>query len=100
MAVAVQLDFHGTTIEQYDQINERIGLLPGGPASPQAAQIVQDFHGALVMVEGDKGVGSGFLCNMGGGTYAVTNAHVLADNAGIKFTNLDGAALVDEEPVK
>ena len=35
MAVAVQLDFHGTTIEQYDQINERIGLLPGGPASPQ-----------------------------------------------------------------
>jgi hypothetical protein len=35
VAVAVQLDFHGTTIEQYDQINERIGLLPGGPASPQ-----------------------------------------------------------------
>jgi hypothetical protein len=35
VAVAVQLDFHGATIEQYDQINERIGLLPGGPASAQ-----------------------------------------------------------------
>ncbi len=35
MAVAVQLDFRGTTIEKYDQINERIGLLPGGPAAPQ-----------------------------------------------------------------
>jgi hypothetical protein len=35
VAVAVQLDFHGATIELYDQINERIGLLPGGPASPQ-----------------------------------------------------------------
>lgn len=35
MAVAVQLDFRGATLEQYDQINERIGLLPGGPASPQ-----------------------------------------------------------------
>jgi hypothetical protein len=35
VAVAVQLDFHGATIEQYDQINERIGLLPGGPPSPQ-----------------------------------------------------------------
>jgi hypothetical protein len=35
MTVAVQLDFPGATIEQYDQINERIGLLPGGPASPQ-----------------------------------------------------------------
>jgi hypothetical protein len=33
MAVAVQLDFHDATIEQYDQINERIGLLPGGPAA-------------------------------------------------------------------
>ena len=35
MAVAVQLDFRGATLEQYDEINERIGLLPGGPASPQ-----------------------------------------------------------------
>jgi hypothetical protein len=34
MAVAVQLDFRGVTLEQYDQINERLGLLPGGPASP------------------------------------------------------------------
>ncbi len=34
MAVAVQLDFHHTTIELYDQINERIGILPGGPANP------------------------------------------------------------------
>jgi hypothetical protein len=34
VAVAVQLDFTGATLEQYDQINERIGLLPGGPASP------------------------------------------------------------------
>ena len=35
MAVAVQLDFRSVTLEQYDQINEIIGLLPGGPASPQ-----------------------------------------------------------------
>ena len=35
MAVAVQLDFQGATLEQYDQVNERVGLLPGGPASPQ-----------------------------------------------------------------
>jgi len=35
VAVAVQLDFQDATLEQYDQINERIGLLPGGPASPQ-----------------------------------------------------------------
>lgn len=33
MAVAVQLDFEGASLEVYDQINERIGLLPGGPPS-------------------------------------------------------------------
>ena len=32
MAVAVQLDFQGATLQQYDQINELIGSLPGGPA--------------------------------------------------------------------
>jgi hypothetical protein len=35
VVVAVQLDFHGATLEQYDEITERIGLLPGGPAVPQ-----------------------------------------------------------------
>lgn len=33
MAVAVQLDFLGATLDQYDEINEAIGRLPGGPAS-------------------------------------------------------------------
>jgi len=31
MVFAVQLDFEGATLEQYAEINERIGLLPGGP---------------------------------------------------------------------
>lgn len=36
MVVAVQLDFSGATLEQYDEMNERIGLLPGGPtAAPE-----------------------------------------------------------------
>jgi hypothetical protein len=33
MTVAVQLEFRGATLEQYDEINERMGLLPGGPAA-------------------------------------------------------------------
>ncbi|MGA2521529.1 MAG: hypothetical protein ABSG81_12015 [Acidimicrobiales bacterium] len=33
MAVGVQLDFLGATLEQYDAINEIIGRLPGGPAA-------------------------------------------------------------------
>lgn len=64
---------------------------PDAPVSARAAQIVQDYHTALVMVEGNKGVGSGFLCTMGGHNYVMTNAHVLADNYGVKLTSLDGA---------
>jgi S1-C subfamily serine protease len=67
-------------------------LAQTGPTSEQSAQIVQDFHSALMMVEGNKGVGSGFLCKIDNKSYIVTNAHVLADNSGVKLTNLDGTA--------
>jgi hypothetical protein len=36
MAVAVQLDFRGVTLEQYDEFSELTGYLPGGPAPPGA----------------------------------------------------------------
>jgi hypothetical protein len=35
MTVAVELDFRGATLEQYDEINERLGVLPGAPAQPR-----------------------------------------------------------------
>lgn len=31
MAIAVQVDYHGVTLELYDDIVETLGLLPGGP---------------------------------------------------------------------
>jgi len=48
MAVGVQFDFRGRTLEQYDQSMERVGLLPGGP--PPRGQI---FH---VAMKTDNGV--------------------------------------------
>ncbi len=47
MTVAVQLDFRGATIEQYDEINERIGSLPGGPAWHQEL-----FHWSTATADG------------------------------------------------
>ncbi|HEY5024203.1 MAG TPA: hypothetical protein VII76_04435 [Acidimicrobiales bacterium] len=35
MAVGVQLDFKGATLEQYDEAIERLGLLPGGPTAAE-----------------------------------------------------------------
>ena len=34
MAVAVQLDFPGGTLEQYDQVIEKMGFEKGGPGGP------------------------------------------------------------------
>ena len=34
MAVAVVLEFDGATLEQYDQIVQRMGFTPGGPGAP------------------------------------------------------------------
>ena len=34
MATGVLLDFVGATLEHYDEVVERLGFLPGGPAAP------------------------------------------------------------------
>ena len=34
MAVAVQQDFSGATLDQYDQVVEKMGLTPRGPGAP------------------------------------------------------------------
>jgi hypothetical protein len=34
MAIAVQLDFSGATLEQYDEVIKKMGFSPGGPGAP------------------------------------------------------------------
>ena len=34
MAVAVQLDFRGGTLDQYDQVIQKMGFRPGGTGAP------------------------------------------------------------------
>jgi hypothetical protein len=34
MAIGVTLDFHGATLEQYDQAIEKFGFKTGGPGAP------------------------------------------------------------------
>ena len=34
MAIAVQLDFAGSTLAQYDQVIQKMGFSPGGPGGP------------------------------------------------------------------
>lgn len=67
------------------------------PSSPQPSEtlsekvqsIVSEFSGALVVIEGDNGTGSGFLCNFNGEPSLLTNAHVLAGNPNPTFRTID-----------
>ncbi len=34
MAIAVEMEFSGATLEQYDQVLEKMGLTPGGSGPP------------------------------------------------------------------
>jgi hypothetical protein len=43
MAIAVVLEFEGGTLDQYDQVLEKMGLTPGGPTPPGAL-----FHWATL----------------------------------------------------
>jgi hypothetical protein len=36
MAVAVEMNFKGATLDQYDQVIQKMGLTPGGATAPGA----------------------------------------------------------------
>src|SRR4029453_13580554 len=53
MAVGVVMDFEGT-LDQYDQVRERLGLTPGGPTPPGAL-----FHWVMETDNGFRGTDVG-----------------------------------------
>ncbi|MGB8170627.1 MAG: serine protease [Chthoniobacteraceae bacterium] len=54
-------------------------------------QLVHDFSGSLVFIEGGGGAGSGFVCKWKDGLFITTNQHVLAAMPTVKITRLEGA---------
>ena len=65
-----------------------------GGGTDAAPQLTREFSNSLVFVEGKAGVGSGFICAIGGGKFVITNQHVIAGNPGAKFT------LLDQSPIR
>ncbi len=57
-------------------------------------QLTQEHSNSLVFVEGRAGAGSGFVCDIGGKKFVITNQHVVAGNAEAKFT------LLDQSPIR
>lgn len=76
---------------------------PEKPATPAAtpaprtrvwtpSELVTAFRDSLVFVTGE-GSGSGFIANMGGRQFLITNAHVAAGVRGATFTTLKGTPI-------
>ena len=54
---------------------------------------VANYNDALLRVNGKKGGGSGFICQVNGRPVAITNAHVLCSNPGFNLTSLNNVPL-------
>ncbi len=59
----------------------------------RAAQLLQDYRDDLVLIEGKTGKASGFIADVKGRKYLVTNAHVLADIKTPRYRLLDNSPL-------
>lgn len=64
-----------------------------GVISPATADLVAKYRDSLVVIEGDKGMGSGFICTMDDKPWMMTNIHVMADNPKPRFTTMNGKVL-------
>jgi S1-C subfamily serine protease len=65
----------------------------------QAAQLQANFVDAVVLVEGDNGVGSGFIADMHDQFFIVTNQHVLSGNSKFTVTGMDGTKYPTDGPL-
>ena len=75
-------------------------------ASPTRAQLkamrqtlTPDQINSLVLIEGDKGRGSGFIAKLHGQYFIVTNQHVLSGNTKFTITGMDGTVYPTKGPL-
>ena len=68
------------------------GAAPAVPAAP-VVNLTADQSAAVVMIEGDKAEGTGFLVRMADGPVVVTNLHVLAGNPNLRILTNTGAQI-------
>ena len=57
------------------------------------AEVDKTFLKSVVVIEGDRGVGTGFFCEFKGKSVILSNAHVLFGNRSIKIRTLQGTEL-------
>lgn len=66
---------------------------PATLISSNTAELVSKFQNSLAVIEGENGVGSGFVCKLEGQPWLMTNIHVLANNPQPRFRTMNGQDL-------
>ena len=69
-----------------------VASAPPAPAVEEQLLTPQQME-AIVLVEGDEGVGSGFVAKIRGVDFVVTNQHVIGGNATLRVTTVRGVSL-------
>ncbi len=73
-------------------IDDAIGNQTSGGTGPQI--LTPEQMAGVVLIEGDKGVATGFIAKVQGESCVVTNLHVLGDNEKLTVKTLDGKELI------
>lgn len=73
------------------------GATGGGSKIDLPAKFIAEVTPRIVIIEGDKGSGTGFLCRSGGEVWVYTAAHVLSGNRTIVVRDNSGRAYRDFE---
>ncbi len=63
------------------------------PPVPEKQQITADQLNGIVLIEGDKGVATGFVARVHDIAFVVTNLHVLGDNEKLSVKTMQGTPL-------
>ncbi|MEO0794880.1 MAG: serine protease [Verrucomicrobiota bacterium] len=75
------------------EVND-VASLPGSRQSAAARKdqslLTPDQMKAIVVIEGDQGVGTGFFCNIRGKNFIVTNQHVISGHRRLNIRTVDG----------
>lgn len=80
------------------------GQLPGGAVEEEAAaaaetqsKLTPEQMAALVIIEGDAGVGTGFFCHVRGRDFIVTNLHTLSGHRSMRIRTVNGNPVQPKE---
>jgi hypothetical protein len=67
------------------------------PLSAAVVKLVDSHRNSLIVIEGKKGVGSGFLCNVEGKPMLFTNTHVMCGNPQAAYSRMSGGKVAPKD---